>query len=65
MRLRLGAFAAPSGKVVVSFCGICGLSWWGISLEPLVTVFVSSWGTLSKALSSGRAWHVLRDKRTG
>lgn len=53
VRCRLGAFAALSGKGVISFCGICGLSWWDISLELRVKVFVSSQGNLSKALSSG------------
>lgn len=53
VRRRLGAFAVLSGKGVISFCGICGLSWWDISLELRVKVFVSSQGNLSKALSSG------------
>lgn len=53
MRLRLRGFAALSGKVELSFCGVCGLSWWDVRLELLVKVFVSPWGNLSEALRSG------------
>ena len=52
MRLRLRGFAALSGRVELSFCGVRGLSWWDVRLELLVKVFVSPWGNLSKALRS-------------